>query len=299
MDIQEVRFVATESRGEVSGLLVRPRAACALLVLAHGAGAGMEHPFMSSIAEALGDLGIATLRYRFPYVEAGRKSPDPGAVLEATTRSAVTFAARLVPALPRFAGGKSMGGRMTSRAAATGAGLDARGIVFFGFPLHASGRPGVERAEHLADVRQPMLFLQGTRDVLARLESMRAVCAALGERATLHVVEGADHGFHVLKRSGRDDAAVIEELAEVTRAWIEKQLGLRRPRVPDRASRHPSDAVPSPSPGGGSLSICKGGRSVSSKSTQELYPSGSGDRNIRSKGHSGVSWGQAPSLRGD
>lgn len=229
MDIQEVRFVATESRGKVRGLLVRPRAAWALLVLGHGAGAGMEHPFMRSIAGALGEHGIATLRYCFPYIEAGRKRPDSGAVLEATTRSAVTFAASLVPALPRFAGGKSMGGRMTSRAAAA-AGLDAEGIVFFGFPLHASGRPSVERAEHLISVSQPMLFLQGTRDPLARLESIRAVCLALAERATLHVVEGADHGFHVPKGSGRDDPAVIEELAETTRVWIERRLGLRRPR---------------------------------------------------------------------
>lgn len=229
MDIQEVRFVATESRGEVSGLLVRPRAAWAMLVLGHGAGAGMEHPFMRSIAQALGEHGIATLRYCFPYIEAGRKRPDAGAVLEATTRSAVTFAAGLVPALPRFAGGKSMGGRMASRAAAAG-GLDAEGIVFFGFPLHPSGRPSVERAEHLISVSQPMLFLQGTRDPLARLKSIRAVCVALAGRATLHIVEGADHGFHVLKGSGRDDPAVIEELAETTRVWIEGRLGLRRPR---------------------------------------------------------------------
>ena len=203
----------------MGGLFVRPRAARALLVLAHGAAAGIEHPFMGSIAEALAERGIATLRYRFPYVEAGRKNPDPGAVLVATARSAAAFAARLVPTLRRFAGGKSMGGRMTSRAAATGPGIDAEGIVFFGFPLHASGRPGVVRAEHLAHVRQPMLFFHGTRDPLARLETMGAVCTGLAERATLHVVEGADHGFHVPKRSGRHDAAVIEEMAEVTRAW--------------------------------------------------------------------------------
>ena len=221
MNTERIRFVATPSRGGVSGLLVRPAPAGALLVLAHGAGAGMEHPFMRGVAEALAERGIATLRYQFPYFEAGKKSPDPAPVLEATVRSAVAAGAAAAPDLPRFAGGKSMGGRMTSRAAAAGAGLDVRGIVFLGFPLHAAGGPpSVERSAHLAEVRPPMLFLQGTRDALADLSLMLGVCESVGERATLHVVEGADHGFHVPKRSGRDDAQVIEELAEVTARWI-------------------------------------------------------------------------------
>jgi predicted alpha/beta-hydrolase family hydrolase len=231
MNTDRIRFVATPSRGEVSGLLARPADARALLVLAHGAGAGMEHPFMAALAEALAARGVATFRYQFPYCESGKRSPDPAPVLEATVRAAVAVGARVAPDLPRFAGGKSMGGRMTSRAAAAGPsakpeeGLDARGIVFMGFPLHAAGAaPSVERAAHLAAVLQPMLFLQGTRDALADLELIRGVCDGLGDRATLHVVDGADHGFHVPKRSGRDDAGVIAELADVTARWIGRQI---------------------------------------------------------------------------
>ena len=179
---------------------------------------------MNAVADALAERGVATLRYQFPYAEVGRKRPDPPPVLEATVRSAVATAAELVPELLRFAGGKSMGGRMTSRTAAAG-GLNAIGIVFFGFPLHASGRaPTAERAAHLVEVAQPMLFLQGTRDSLADLASIRSVCSGLGHRATLHVAEGADHGFHVLKRSGRRDAEVIEEIADVTAEWIDERL---------------------------------------------------------------------------
>jgi predicted alpha/beta-hydrolase family hydrolase len=232
MNTNRIRFVATPSRGEVSGLLARPTDARALLVLAHGAGAGMEHPFMVALAEALAARGVATFRYQFPYFESGKRSPDPAPVLEATVRAAVAVGARVAPDLPRFAGGKSMGGRMTSRAAGAagprakpGEGLDARGIVFLGFPLHAAGAPPyVERAAHLTAVVQPMLFLQGTRDALAELELVRAVCDGLGDRATLHVVEGADHGFHVPKRSGKDDAGVIAELADATARWIERQI---------------------------------------------------------------------------
>ena len=187
MNKERIRFLATPSRGEVSGVLVRPARARALLVLAHGAGAGVEHPFMEAIAAALAARGVATLRYAFPYFEAGKKSPDSAPVLEATVRAAVAAGAGVAPDLPRFAGGKSMGGRMTSRAAAAAeAGLDARGIVFLGFPLHAAGAlPNVERSAHLAEVAQPMLFLQGTRDALADLGLMRGVCGSLGERARL------------------------------------------------------------------------------------------------------------------
>jgi predicted alpha/beta-hydrolase family hydrolase len=220
-----MRFVATASRGEVGALLLTPPTPSALLVLAHGAGAGMEHPFMERLARALAERAVATFRYQFPYAAAGGRRPDPPGVLEATVRAAVAAAASAAPGLPLFAGGKSMGGRMTSRAAAAGLGVDAAGIVFFGFPLHgAGGPPSVERAAHLAEVPEPMLFLQGTRDALADLGLMRGVCAAL-PRATLHVVDGADHGFHVPKRSGRDDDAVIGELADVSTAWMEHRLG--------------------------------------------------------------------------
>ncbi len=221
MNAEPIRFVATSSKGEVGGLLLRPEGVRALLVLAHGAGAGMEHSFMTDAAEALAARGVATLRYQFPYSAAGRRAPDPAPVLEATVRSAVAAGAAAAPDLPIFAGGKSMGGRMTSRAAAAGSRIPVHGIVFFGFPLHAAGKPpGVERAAHLPDVQVPMLFLQGTRDALADLELMRAVCGGLPS-ATLHVVEGADHGFHVPKKSGRTDAQVIEDLAQMVADWIE------------------------------------------------------------------------------
>ena len=225
MDAQEVRFVATPAQGVVRALMIRPVGACALLVLAHGAGAGMEHAFMNQTAEGLATHGVATLRYQFPYAGAGSRRPDPPAVLEATVRSAVAAGAAAAPDLPLFAGGKSMGGRMTSRAAAADAGLSALGIVLVGFPLHGAGRPpGRERAAHLTEVPIPMLFLQGTRDALADLELMRGVCADLPQ-AAFHVVQDADHGFHVPKRSGRTDAMVVEELTGVIARWIEELVG--------------------------------------------------------------------------
>jgi predicted alpha/beta-hydrolase family hydrolase len=225
MDAQEIRFVATPAQGEVRALMLHPVGARALLVLAHGAGAGMEHAFMNQAAEGLATHGVATLRYQFPYAGAGRRRPDPPTVLEATVRSAVAAGAAAAPDLPLFAGGKSMGGRMTSRAAADDAGLIALGIVLVGFPLHGAGRPpGRERAAHLAKVPMPMLFLQGTRDALADLELMRGVCADL-PRAALHVVQGADHGFHVPRRYGRTDAMVVEELTSVISRWIEEFVG--------------------------------------------------------------------------
>ena len=225
MDAERFHFVATPARGEVGALMLRPAGARALLVLAHGAGAGMEHVFMTQLAERLATRDVATLRYQFPYAEAGRRRPDQPAVLEATVRAAVAAGAAAAPDLPLFAGGKSMGGRMTTRAAASEGGIEARGIVLVGFPLHGPGRlPGKERAEHLADVPMPMLFLQGTRDSLADLDLMRGVCTDL-PRAGLHVVEGADHGFHVLKRSGRTDAMVVEELTNAIALWIDELLG--------------------------------------------------------------------------
>ena len=173
----------------------------------------MRHAFLEAIAGALVRRGVGTLRFEFPYAAAGSRRPDPRPVLIETVRAATAEAARLAGGRPLFAGGKSMGGRMTSQAAAEGRLEGVRGIVFFGFPLHPAGRPDVARSDHLAQVRQPMLFLQGTRDTLADLGLLRTIVEKLGARARLHAVEGADHGFHVPKRSGRSDADVIEELA--------------------------------------------------------------------------------------
>jgi uncharacterized protein len=205
--------------GRVSGLLTRPDDARVLYVLAHGAGAGMRHRFMEAIAAALAERGIASLRYQFPYTEAGARRPDPPAVLEATVRAAVAAAGDVAPGLPLIAGGKSMGGRMTSGAAARGPLPGVAGLVFLGFPLHRPKQPSEDRAAHLSQVTLPMLFLQGTRDELADLGLITGVCARLGPLATLHVVEGADHGFDVLKRSGRTGEEVLEELADTVVAW--------------------------------------------------------------------------------
>jgi predicted alpha/beta-hydrolase family hydrolase len=209
---------------EVSALLVMPAQARWLLVLGHGAGAGMHHPFMEELAEELATVGIATLRYQFPYMEERRRVPDAPAVLTATVAAAVRTAAETAPDLPLLAGGKSMGGRMTSHAAAQGLLDGVRGLVFFGFPLHPPGRPGTKRAEHLASVSVAMLFLQGTRDTFAELKLLRPMCAKLGSRATLHIIETADHSFHVLKSSGRSDGEVMRELAETTASWADKLL---------------------------------------------------------------------------
>jgi uncharacterized protein len=208
-----------ERIGKVSGILLRPQNAWATYVLAHGAGAGMRHRFMESIARALAERGIATLRYQFPYVEAGTRRPDPPGVLEATVRAAVAQARELTPHVPLVAGGKSLGGRMTSNAMAHRPLEGVAGLVFLGFPLHRPKQPDVSRAEHLERVQSPMLFLQGTRDGLADLGLITTVCNGLGARATLHVVEGADHSFGVLKRSGRAEADIMEELALTTVGW--------------------------------------------------------------------------------
>ena len=218
----EHRFVATESSGQVTGVLVRPDDARALFVFGHGAGAGMRHAFMEAACSELARRGVATFRYHFPYMEAGRKAPNPAPVLMATVRSAVAEAARLAPELPLVAGGKSMGGRMTSMAAA-GEGLPGvRGLAFFGFPLHGAGKaPSTERGAHLADVGLPMLFLQGTRDNLADLTLLRPLLADVRPRPVLHVEEGADHGFHVLKRSGRTDEEVLASVCDRFAAWAE------------------------------------------------------------------------------
>ena len=216
---EELRFEATRSSGDVSALLLRPSGARCLLVFGHGAGAGMGHAFMESMSERLAARRIATFRYQFPYMEQGRRRPDHRNILLKSVRSAVAVAAEAAGDLPLFAGGKSMGGRMTSQAAAAEALPSVRGLVFFGFPLHPAGKTGTERADHLDGVGVPMLFLQGTRDKLADLELLRPVCDRLGERANLHVVAGGDHSFHVLKRSGRTHSEVLDEIADAVRDW--------------------------------------------------------------------------------
>ena len=218
----ELRFPASRSAGEVSALLVRPDRARWLYVFGHGAGAGMRHHFMEDAAAVLAAHGIATFRYQFPYLEQGSRRIDPQPILLATVRSAVAAAREAARDLPLLAGGKSMGGRMTSLAASKEPLPGVKGIVFFGFPLHPAGAPAAERGEHLAAVPNPMLFLQGTRDKLADLDLLGPVVERLGARASLHVVEGADHGFDVLKRSGRTSAEVLEELARATVSWAER-----------------------------------------------------------------------------
>src|SRR5436309_5594679 len=212
----ELRSAVGEPAGDVSGLLLRPDGARAVYVLAHGAGAGMRHPFLESIAHRLGEgeRGIGTLRYQFPHMERRASRPDPPAVAAATVRAAAAEAARLAPGLPLVAGGKSFGGRMTSTAQAEEPLPGVRGLVFLGFPLHPPGRPADARAEHLAQVQIPMLFLQGTRDDFADLKLLQPFVERLGTRATLHLVDGADHSFHVLKRSGRPEAEVLTDFAD-------------------------------------------------------------------------------------
>jgi len=205
----------------VSGLLQTPPDARSCYVMAHGAGAGMAHPFMQSMADALAGHGIATLRYQFPYMEQGSKRPDAPKLAQATVRAAVAEASRLVPELPLFAGGKSFGGRMTSQAQAASPLPGVRGLVFLGFPLHPAGRPSDERGEHLFGVQIPMLFMQGTRDQLADSRLLQAVVGKLGARASLKLFQDADHSFHVPARTGRKDSDVMAEMAQALADWIE------------------------------------------------------------------------------
>lgn len=216
--------IEVEGGGEVSALFDRPADARRMLLLAHGAGAGMKHPFLEQLAAALAEQGIATLRYQFPYMEQRRRVPDSPSILTATVAAAARTASELEPDLPLFAGGKSMGGRMTSQAAAEGLLGGVRGLVFFGFPLHPPNRPGTKRADHLSNVRVPMLFLQGTRDAFADLKLLRPICAKLGKLATLHLIEDADHSFHVPKRSGKSGADILAELANTTSSWADEVL---------------------------------------------------------------------------
>ena len=214
--------ICIDATSEVSALMDRPRNANALLVLAHGAGAGMTHRHVAATAEGLATRGIAVLRFNFPYMERGSKRPDSPAVAHAAIRAAVARATKLAGDLPVFAGGRSFGGRMTSQAQTEEPLPDVRGLVFFAWPLHPSGKPGTDRAEHLSKVKLPMLFLQGTADTLAEANILKPVVTSLGKRATLHLVEHADHSFHVPVRTGRKDAAVLDEILDVARDWMLK-----------------------------------------------------------------------------
>ncbi len=211
--------ITLENGSRVSGLALRPRGVVAWLVLAHGAGAGMTHLFLEALAVDLAACKIATLRYQFPYMENGGGRPDRPDVCRATVRAAVAVAQRFAGTLPLYAGGKSFGGRMTSQAQAAAPLPGVRGLVFVGFPLHTAGSESLQRAEHLSSVGIPMLFLQGTRDALAQIPLMNRVVRGLGPRATLHVLDGADHSFQVLKRSGRTDEAVRAEMIDAVVAW--------------------------------------------------------------------------------
>jgi uncharacterized protein len=217
--------IAADDGTAVSGLLQTPRGARACYVLAHGAGAGMRHPFMTAVAAGLAERGIATLRYQFPYMENRAKRPDPPHVAQATVRAAVAAALRLLPGLSLIAGGKSFGGRMTSQAQAKAPLRGVRGLAFLGFPLHPAGRPSQDRAKHLFEIGIPMLFQQGTRDTLASLEQLEPVCQALGSRATLRLFADADHSFHVPAKSGRTDAQVRREMLDALAAWIDGVVG--------------------------------------------------------------------------
>jgi predicted alpha/beta-hydrolase family hydrolase len=208
----------------VSGLLINPTGARALYVLAHGAGAGMTHPFMAKITDLLAERGIATLRYQFPYMERGSRRPDSPKVAEATVRAAVAEAAKRAPRLPLFAGGKSYGGRMTSHAEAAEHIGSVRGLAFLGVPLHPPGAPADSRGAHLADVGIPMLFLQGACDEFADLGLLKPLVGKLGSKATLHLIDDANHSFRVPARTGRKDADVMADLADTLAGWIDGVL---------------------------------------------------------------------------
>jgi predicted alpha/beta-hydrolase family hydrolase len=214
--------IEVEGRGPVSALLLSPDGAQVFYVLGHGAGAGMRHPFMETMAGLLAQRNIATYRYQFPYMEAGRRSPDGPRILELTVRAAIDSAIGLAGGLPIVAGGKSMGGRITSHVAAHDSSPELQGLVFLGYPLHAPKKPATKRAAHLSRIRVPMLFVQGTRDHLADLDLLRPIVAGLGDRATMHVVAGGDHSFRVLKRSGRTQEEVMNEIADSIRGWASR-----------------------------------------------------------------------------
>lgn len=219
VDVQKL-VIESGKAGSISGLLIRPPQTRACFVFAHGAGAGMTHPFMETFAVGLGERGIATLRYQFPYMEKGSRRPDSPLVAQAAVRAAVAEAGRCCPGLALIAGGKSFGGRMTSQAQASAPLAGIHGLAFLGFPLHPAGKPSSDRAAHLDNIRIPMLFLQGTRDNLAEVKLLGPVVARLGRSASLHWVDGADHSFHVLARSGRNDREVMSEILDTFAAWV-------------------------------------------------------------------------------
>jgi uncharacterized protein len=216
----ELLSITVDTQHTVAARLVLPDAPAACYVLAHGAGAGMDHAFMQAAAQTLGTRGIATLRFQFPYLQRGSRRPDPPPLCHATVRAAVAAAARLAPGLPLFAGGRSFGGRMTSQAQALAPLPAVRGLAFLGFPLHPAGKPADTRARHLADVHVPLLFVQGTADALAERALLEAVVARLGARATAHWVADADHSFHVPARTGHKDPQVRDELLGALAGWI-------------------------------------------------------------------------------
>ena len=220
MTTPEPLTIDVDDAQRVSGLLIAPPGARACYVFAHGAGAGMAHPFMAQVSAGLAERGIASLRYQFPYMERRAKRPDPPALAQATVRAAMAEAARRLPAFALVAGGKSFGGRMTSQAQSVAPLPGVRGLAFLGFPLHPAGKPSEERARHLFDVRVPMLFLQGSRDALADLALLRPVIKRLRGHASLRVFDDADHSFHVPARSGRRDADVRRDLLDALAAWI-------------------------------------------------------------------------------
>ena len=217
--------IRVDAAHSVSALLQAPPRATACLVLAHGAGAGMTHPFMAAVADGLAARRIATLRYQFPSMEQGTKRPDRPPLAQATVRAVVAEARTRCPKLPLLAGGKSFGGRMTSQAQAEQPLDSVRGLVFFGFPLHAAGKPSDQRAAHLFEVTVPMLFLQGSRDQLADLSLLEPLVRKLGRKASLHVIPDGDHSFHVPARSGRRDTDVMAELLDTVAAWVAKLIG--------------------------------------------------------------------------
>jgi predicted alpha/beta-hydrolase family hydrolase len=214
-----------DGANEVSALLLRPPAARACYVFAHGAGAGMTHQFMETVATGLCERGIATLRYQFPYMEKRSRRPDAPAIAHATVRAAVAEAARSCPGLGLIAGGKSFGGRMTSQAQAVAPLAGVLGLAFLGFPLHPAGKPSDTRAKHLFDVRVPMLFIQGTRDKLAESQLLEPLVKRLGKYASLHQLQHADHSFHVPARSGRNDRDAMSEVINTLSAWIGATAG--------------------------------------------------------------------------
>jgi uncharacterized protein len=220
--------ITVDGARRVSALLEAPPEARVCCVLAHGAGAGMTHPFMEAMAKGLTERSIATLRYQFPYMEHGSKRPDSPKLAQETVRAAVVEASRLVPGMALFAGGKSFGGRMTSQAQAAAPLPGVRGLAFLGFPLHPPGRPSDERGKHLFHVQIPLLFLQGTHDEFANLQLLHVLASQLGSRATLKLFQDADHSFHAPARTGRRDSEIRAELLDALAEWIDKVTSNRQ-----------------------------------------------------------------------